>query len=459
MLPSSNESAHAVMFLNNGEIVGEMLYSEFEAVLDSFIPLCTFASQTMHGVYLDINYRLHVTAAVFFLIDFDHQGYADKKWNLPLGQLNETAAKGPDLGSGPIRLACYTQCPIRWHQRSLWDPNMSPDANDFTTIQRAITTNKLGIRFKQDVTAPTLNNITIPTLTSVEERNVERHWTEDFESEITAKLYRSFRNRLANTLKKQRLRLATLRNKNKKRIEDLSRAHQARVQRFHEEIEDRERALEKQAQITNELKATIDSQSEKMSKLREYFEERLKSAKYTSEEQIQLLNQQFEAETQARIESVTTELKEKVQLREIEIMYLTEHQNNMLEEVQTLRNDKIAMQEFSGDKVIDRLCSAGISFIAYQMGLGHINISRDELSEYTENPEVFAANKCGVSLQTYRGWLEHFSNPSCQAITRDGNVCGKNIAKTNSPLDFFHGESDRCEDHRKNNVVNFRFGK
>lgn len=457
MLPTCDEHARAVLFISNGSIIGEMLYSEFEAVLDSFIPLPNFAGQKMHAVFVEIDFQLHITKAVFFLIEFDYQGYPSKTWNVPLEQLGSVAAKGPNLGAGPIKLACYTQCPIRWHQKSLWDPEMSPGSNDFALLKRTVKTNKMGIVFKDDQSRHLHSVSNIPTLTTVNEKQVEKGRSDSFESDVTAKLYLGFRNRLANSLKKQRLRLATLRNKHKQKVERLNKEHQARVENLRQEINQLEVELQKQHSVIDQFKSTVDSQSVKMSQLREYFEERLKSAKYTSDEQMQLLNQQFEAEAMARIESASFELKEKIQLREIEIMYLTEHQNNLLDEVQSLRNDKIKLQEYSGERVIDHLCDAGISFVAYQVGLGHINISREELSEYTENPEAFAASKCGVSLQTYRSWLEHFSNPCCQALTRDGEVCGKSINKINSPLDYFPGESDRCEDHRKNNIINFRF--
>lgn len=459
MLPTLEESARAVMFIRQGEIIGEMLYPEFEAVLDAFIPLPNFSSQTLQAVYLEINHQLHITAAVFFLIDFDHQGFADRSWNLPIEQLVESAAKGPNLGSGPIRLACFTQCPIVWHQRSLWDPEMAPGANDFTLIRRAVLANKMGIAFKgASVTKPE-DNDSIPTLTSIEERKLERGWLEQLESELTVKLYRRFRNRLANTLKKQRLRLATLRNKHKRRVELLNQDHQARTDNLRMEISKLKQELANKHAVAQQLKLTVDDQSKKMSQLREYFEERLKSAKYTNDEQMQLLNQQFEAESQARVEAATKNLKENIQLREIENMYLTEHQNSLLDEVQSLRADKARLQQYSGDKVIDKLAESGISFVAYQIGLGHINVNRDELTEYSENPEAFAAAKCGVSLATYRSWLEHVNRPCCQAITAKGDVCNRAISKVNSPLDFHSGESDRCQEHQQNNVVKFRFGQ
>jgi len=460
MLPTCDETARAVVFIKGNEVIGEMLYSEFDAVLDSFIPLPNFAGLSVNGIYLEINYRLHVTSAVFFLINFDLEGFADRKWNIPLQHLADAAAKGPDLGSGPIKLACFTQCPIQWHKRNLWDPEMSPVTNHFALLRRTITANKMGIVFQgaNSVEAPTAD-IEIPTLTSVEERRLEKGWRDEIENELRSKLYRGFRNRLANTLKEQRLRLATARNRYRQRVDALGREHQLRLEKMKGQYQELESTYNTQKLLADELKQTVDRQAEKMTHLREYFEEKIKSAKNISEEQINLLHQQFELEASAKIESISKDLKEKLQLREIEVMYLSEHQKNLIDEIESLKQEKQKLQEYSGDKVIDQLAQSGIHFVAYQSGLGHINISRDEINQYIENPEAFAAQKCGVSVTTYRQWLEHFAKPTCQALNRDGSVCGCSIPRISSPIDFHSGESDRCEEHSQNNVVNLRFGK
>ncbi|ARN75951.1 hypothetical protein [Oceanicoccus sagamiensis] len=89
-------SSDAVVFLeDNGTIVvKEMLYPEFEAILDHVVGIEEFKSSTSKAAFLRINSQLQITAAVFFTLDFDASGYVDKSWNIPLQHLVDTAGPG-----------------------------------------------------------------------------------------------------------------------------------------------------------------------------------------------------------------------------------------------------------------------------------------------------------------------------------------------------------------------------
>src|SRR5690606_11058396 len=100
--------------------------------------------------YVLINPRLLLRAAVFFYLDFDENGAADKGWNLPLRNLADRAGRGPDLGAGPIRLACRSQCPVSWHQMHLWGPNLAPGQNDLVLLRDAVKRNHLGLLFDEE---------------------------------------------------------------------------------------------------------------------------------------------------------------------------------------------------------------------------------------------------------------------------------------------------------------------
>ena len=129
---AENEQAEAIYIFSGNQIIREMLYSEFEAILDGYVPIPEFARKEVRAVYVRINSRLAIVAAVFFLIEFDAEGFPDRRWNIPLGQLADTASTGPDLGAGAIRLACASQCAIEWHQPNLWDPNLQTGQNNFS---------------------------------------------------------------------------------------------------------------------------------------------------------------------------------------------------------------------------------------------------------------------------------------------------------------------------------------
>lgn len=135
----------AVMFFSEQGIAREMLYPEFEALLDGMVTAPDFADEAVEAVFLQINPRLHVRAAVFFTIDFDLDGHINQLWNLPLRNIAERAGRGPDMGGGPIRLACLGFCNNDAYQHSLWRPRQRGDMPDLARIKQAVTRNMLSI--------------------------------------------------------------------------------------------------------------------------------------------------------------------------------------------------------------------------------------------------------------------------------------------------------------------------
>lgn len=133
------------MFFSEQGIAKEMLFPEFEALLDGLVAATDFADETVEAVFLQINHRLHVRAAVFFTIDFDLEGNVNRLWNLPLSNMAEKAGRGPDMGGGPVRLACLGFCNEKVYQASLWKPNQRGGKADLAWVKQAVTRNSLGI--------------------------------------------------------------------------------------------------------------------------------------------------------------------------------------------------------------------------------------------------------------------------------------------------------------------------
>jgi hypothetical protein len=140
----SKELFEAICFFGKKSIVKEMRYSEFEAVLDGVVGITELANKEVHAAYVKINSTLLVHSVVTFQIEFNSEGFADEDWNIPLRHLAENAGPGPDLGAGPIRLACRSQCSVSWYQRELWEPNQR-EINHFQLMADAIVRNKLGL--------------------------------------------------------------------------------------------------------------------------------------------------------------------------------------------------------------------------------------------------------------------------------------------------------------------------
>ena len=137
-------SYDAIYFVQNHKVVKEMVLGEFEAVLDGVVSESDFAGEECHAVYLKIDKRLNILAAVFFIIEFDTDGALKLGWNLPLDQLAETAAYGPSVNGLSIRMACRSQCPIAWLSGELWEPDLSPTKNTLKLLATQVKQNKLG---------------------------------------------------------------------------------------------------------------------------------------------------------------------------------------------------------------------------------------------------------------------------------------------------------------------------
>lgn len=146
----------AVMFFSEQGIAREMLFPEFEALLDGLVAATDFADETVEAVFLQINHRLHVRAAVFFTIDFDLEGNVNRLWNLPLRNMAEKAGRGPDMGGGPVRLACLGFCNEKVYQSSLWKPNQRGGKADLAWVKQAVTRNSLGILGEDEETRAVL---------------------------------------------------------------------------------------------------------------------------------------------------------------------------------------------------------------------------------------------------------------------------------------------------------------
>ena len=442
MVTAGNTHVEAVLFMEHGVVARQMLYPEFEAVLDSFVPVPEVANTNVHAVYVRIDGQLCVTAAVFFRLAFDGRGFADRRWNLPLQQLADEAQPGPDLGAGAIRLACASQCPIVWHREQLWDPEMEPGANDFSHLKKTVKANRLGLIYidpqldiEEDVQSSDGAVIDGERL------------AQTIHGQLSQEMEQRFRDRMAAQLKEQRLRISTLNSKHDQRVQQIQLEHQQRLQAYQHEIRRLEAVLHESEANNADLKDKVVSQSDKIEGLREYFEHKLKMAQSDESTQFQALQENYEIELQAKLEAATLELREQLQVQSIELMYRSEQQASLQSEISRLRDENQRLLDNGGNQLLGTLRDAGVSFVAYHPGAGHLTIPIESMAVYLENPTAYAAEKCGVTLHHYEDWLEHHQSPVCRALCA-GDRCGVAIDRVASPADFHPGENDRCEAHQ-----------
>lgn len=430
----------AIIFFGENNTVKEMLYPEFEAILDHVVGIGEFANQRVPAVYVRINDHLLIEAAVFFYCRFDAGGNADPAWNIPLNHLADKAARGPDLGGGAIRLSCRSQCSVSWHQRELWDPQTENKPSDFEHLVAIVKRNRLGLDHKP------IEAVEVPVLQPEIHGSVDKTVLQQLRKKIRSKLEAEFKDLQSSLVAEQKLRIATLKSEAREQIEKLHRHYRQELSVLEENIKDIERGFSEEKNKNIRYKQTLEKQAKGLHQERERFQEQLAATQTVSEDQLKDLQEKFDNELSAEIEKVTSELKEILEIRDVELLYRKEQISGLRDEISQLREEKQALLSDGGDKLLSRLVDAGITFVAYQPGLDHLAVPQMDLFGYLDGPEAYVAEKYGVSESLYHQWFTHFRLPVCQHPEED-SICGEPIIKVDRPINFIPNDSDRCARH------------
>ncbi len=441
------DNQEAVIIFQNGAPSREMLYTEFEAILDGYVPLPELVGERVQSVYLIINPQLIITSCVFFYLDFDSEGFVARNWNVPLRQLEFSGSKGPDLGAGAVRLVCRSKCPIEWHQQSLWDPVLPPKGNSFAQLVDCVERNNLGLTYYE---LDTPNEEELPVLTAQPAVTAEPspEAMAQLAETVRKELEGGYEDRIKAELKAEELKRATLKSRYEDQLKALKHDHQERVKHFTEQQD--ESALEASGlQEKNEhLEQQLNKQVQKIAYLKEQFEKQLLAAEQTEDKQLEALREHYEAEFSARMENETSELKEMLHMREVELHYRNEQEASLRDQVAKLRRERDDLLSYAGDHLLERVAKSGVSFVAFFSGAGHLTIPAADMARYLDDPVAYAAEKCDVDIQTYQQWLEHYQLPICQCVLDNGDICGEPIERVEDPADFINGESNRCSEHQ-----------
>jgi hypothetical protein len=450
-------TSEAVLFYCEKGISKSMLYADFEAILDGMVGVPEFAGKEMRGAYCLVNGRLRAKAMVLFLIDFDADGMADTTWNVPLRHLAEHGGPGPDMGAGPIRLACRSQCPVAWHQDQLWDPVMKPGANDFVAARDLLRSrgSKMGLEVDEDLPPPTA---AVPTLSGEDVPTVRpadgaRSKNDDEE-----------RVRLARTIKELRLRIHTLETGQKEEMAQLRYAQQQKEEILSAQLEKvlmQFKTLKSQNAALREQNSSLKAQVESLNRSLE--EHAGRNAEQGSE--VERLAEQYKLSLEQRLEEERARLADEIHSREMDVLNRDDLVNQLRAEISELKRDQMKVAHSGGQKILDKLENLGLSFIAFHPGAGHVSVAADQIADYMDNPVAFAARKCLVTEDHYRAWLAHYENPVCQvSVGPDQACCGKRVIRVDVPNQFKPGVSDcnsnRCphcrSDSSIDNVLRFR---
>jgi len=425
----------AVFFLDTQFVFREMHFSEFEGLLEKGTAFEGLTDKEVTAVYLEIAGNLLPTAVVFFKIYIDDHGIADPEWNIPLRRLARMSASGPDLGAGPLKLACRSQCAISWHQRDLWDPDMSPGGNDFQIIRRALIENKLNLGSKSSEDLDD-DGDDIPVLTSTLSNSNEVETVFD-QTDFIEEQEREHRNKLARLLKAQRLRIKTLDSQHEAELEEVTRQSRIEIQTYKSRIRELEQSVQHHKVLNEKIKSKLQKRNNQLLALQEEVGKyKNKLALYDKEMQNALPTKEFEGMKQ-RMEGEMTILREQLERRSAELNYRDEKENQLRAQINAL-NERIQSSE--DEDILNRLDELDIVFVVYHTGAGHITLSLKDVRRYMESPTAFVAEKCGVNEDDFKLWLKHNERPIC-------DICKKAVQHINQPTEFIAGKSNRCDDH------------
>ncbi|GAA5117012.1 hypothetical protein [Alloalcanivorax gelatiniphagus] len=449
-MAGSSVTSEAILFFDQEGIGKSMLFSDFEAILDGMVGMPEYAGQERRGAYCLVNGRLKVKAMVLFLIDFDEDGMADHTWNVPLRHLAEHGGPGPDMGAGPIRLACRSQCPVAWHQDQLWDPSMKPGANDFVAARDLLRRRgaKMGLEVDEDL--PPAGEV--PTLEAVATVKPPR---EEGDPE---------RVRLARTIKELRLRIHTLETSQREEMAQLRYARQQKEEILSAQLDKvlmQFKTLKSQNAALREQNGSLKAQVEALNLS---LEERAgRDAEQGSE--LERLTEQYRLSLEQRLEEERARLADEIHSREMDVLNRDDVINQLRAEISELKRDHLKEAHSGARKMLEKLEDLGLSFIAFHPGAGHLSVGAGQIADYMNNPQAFAARKCLVTEDHYRAWLAHYENPVCQvSVGPDQKPCGKRVIRVDVPNQFKPGVSDcnsnRCphcrSDSSIDNVLRFR---
>lgn len=439
------QTVEAVLFFNDGGICKEMLYPEFEAILDGIVNLPEYADQQMRAAYVLVNGRLQIRGAVFFYIDFNDDGSADSGWNIPLRSLAERSGSGPDLGGGAIRLACRSQCPVSWQQMHLWDPEQASGNNHFTMLRDRIRRNQLGLLVEEE----------LPQAVPTDRLQVvaEETWyvptpAGDLAAQKAEKLQQEQRLKAAQLIKQQRARIASLeqlREADAAKLRAVAIEQQERLRQENQTLQER---LRQQEELVADLQAQLIGQTDSFRKHREELSQQLRMLERNSRSEAEAARAAFSSETQAQVESAVAELKEQIAIRDVELAYRNELDTQLQEEIEQLKQERDDLAANSAERVLKQLSTQGVHFVAYHPGAGHLTIALQDIGSYRKNPLAYAAAKCAVSEEQYRQWLQHYQDPSCIAKLPSGERCAMPLDKVDSPARFVVGATNCCARHQ-----------
>ncbi len=422
---SAQQSHEAVLFFERQAVSREMLYAEFEALLDCVVPVGDFASRELRAAYVRMDESLQPSVVVLFLIPFDPDGFPEQRWNLPLRQRAEASRRSAEPGGSGLRLASHSHCPLPGWESGLWDVEYSPSGSTLEQVRDRLRKNRLGLDEVRAAPAPPAGEgaapSSMPAPSAVSQPQFSREPASGNQDAMLALMQQS--NLQMNLIREQ---------------------------------------SEREMASTQQRFAVLEQRCRQLESARQEAVRELERVRGTSQQELEALRLQRDAETgrvvelAAREEALQETLTHVEEIHAAELSALRtelgrqeEQVHSLSAELTALRRDKLRLMDDGAEGFFAALKEKNVNFVTFQPGAGHITIPADDLSRFLGETEAFVAAKCNVSPEHYRRWLHHYNNPVCQGTSGSGAPCAKPLSKVLKPADFTAGLQDRCDIHKQ----------
>ncbi len=468
----------AVLFFGNSGISREMLYTEFESILDALIPMPDLASSTQFAAYLVINGSLNISSIVFFTLGFDEQGFADAKWNVPLRSLASKGVDGPDMGSGKVRI--YMQgIDDGKYKASLWDPAERGGTNDLIHLRNSIRANRLCLTKENDESEwmgdasmvmqqvqPAVKPKQAQAVAAAPVQAVQAAPVSEPQGEASTLMVDNSDefSQAIKIIESQRIRITALENTLQKsqtlmpEMQAAQEASEAEIASLKKQVADFEAKnaelqadLGESSTISKGLKKQVDELTKKLEKSEKQAKDKIDELKNKSEQSSKSSMDKLEKELTKKLETREKELEKdfeaKIAAEQDEQKKKDQQLENFKKELTELRGDKFRLMKGGAEDFFKKVAEADINFMAFKPGAGHITIPLDDIGTYMNSPNEYVAKKCNMSLEEYETWLAHYNNPVCTAPLPGDKICGDKVTRTETPAKFQPKVSDRCKKH------------
>ncbi|MNO78578.1 hypothetical protein D3C76_697240 [compost metagenome] len=326
----------------------------------------------------------------------------------------------------------------------LWDPSLVKGHNHLAMIRDAVRRNHLGVLVEEEPVAVEPERLHLAA---------EHQWyapptqeNREAADNLARELLQEHQRKTSELLSQQEMRIASLSQQHERELGQHRLNAEEQLNLLKAEVAALRQGLRREEEINAELRRELAGHVEASGREREELTAQLRSVEQQARERLATLRAGLQAEAEAKIAASVAQYREQVAIRDMELRYRGEVEQQLRQEIDALREERAGRDD--GRDVLEQLAGLGMIFVVYHPGAGHLTIPLQDIARYQENPMAYAASKCLVSEERYRDWLAHYQQPTCEGRLSNGERCALPVDRVDTPGRFVEGFDNCCSRHR-----------